>query len=529
MIARALSVFPMATFHNPIIPGFNPDPSICRVGDDYYLVTSSFEWFPGVPVYHSRDLVNWRLIGHCLTRRSQLDLENCQASRGIWAPTLRHHEGVFYMITTVMNGGELRKFLITATDPAGEWSEPVWIDQPGIDPSLLFDDDGKVYVTSNGSGPTRDGIFQAEIDVQTGTLLSENRLIWGGSGGAYPEAPHLYKINGRYYLLIAEGGTSYGHMVTVARSDSPWGPFESCPRNPILTHRHRCDHIVQGTGHADLIQAVDGSWWAVFLAFRISTQFFHHLGRETFLAPVSWSEDGWPMIGRGGLVDLEMDAPAFATTQVREPRWRADFSRRKLDLAWHYLRNPAEGAVSLAARPGHLRLMATQSALHETGPLAMVALRQTEWKMVFRATLDFSPSAENEEAGVTAYYFNERHVTVAVTCRGGVRVLRAWFRLGDFSVPIGGRPCPDGLVTLVIHGDEKNFRISVEENGHCIELGRVPCSLFSVESAPMGFTGVMLGVYASGNGVSSVSPADFSSVEYDCEVTTASPVIVHET
>jgi alpha-N-arabinofuranosidase len=518
----------MPTFQNPIIPGFNPDPSICRVGEDYYLVTSTFEFFPGVPVYHSRDLVNWSLIGHCLTRRSQLNVENCLASRGIWAPTLRHHEGVFYMITTVMNGGELRKFLVTATDPAGEWSEPVWIDQPGIDPSLLFDDDGKVYVTSNGSGPTREGIFQAEIDVRTGALLSENRVIWGGTGGAYPEAPHLYKIKGRYYLVIAEGGTAYGHMVTVARSDSPWGPFESCPRNPILTHRHRCDHIVQGTGHADLIQAADGSWWAVFLAFRISTQFFHHLGRETFLAPVSWSDDGWPMIGRDGRVELVMDSPGFAAPQKPSLPWSADFSATRLGLAWHYLRNPADGAVSLSARPGHLRLLGTATALHETGPLALVALRQTEWTMTFRTTLAFEPAAENEDAGLTAYYFNERHVAVAVSRRAGVRMVRAWFRLGEFSVPVGEHPCPAGLVTLAIHGDDKNFRLGYEAGGDFVELGRVPCSHLSVESAPIGFTGVMLALYASGNGTPSTAPADFASADYHATPSNSSPVIAHE-
>ena len=212
---------------NPIIPGFYPDPSICRVGRDYYLVTSSFEYFPGVPIFHSRDLVHWRQIGHCLTRPSQLPLHEAKASKGIYAPTLRHHAGRFYMVTTnTSHGGN---FWVTAEDPAGEWSEPVWLDQPGIDPSLLFDD-GKVYLTSSGNA-------QCQIDPATGKRLGDLRRTWAGTGGGFLEAPHLYKIRGRYYLVTAEGGTGRGHMVTIARADNPWGPFENCPHNPILSNR----------------------------------------------------------------------------------------------------------------------------------------------------------------------------------------------------------------------------------------------------------------------------------------------------
>lgn len=277
----------MDHFSNPIIPGFYPDPSMCRVGNDYYLVTSTFEYFPGVPLFHSRDLIHWRQIGHCLTRSSQLPLEKAGSSGGIYAPTLRYHNGKFYMVTTNVAVGN---FFVYADDPAGEWSEPVWLEHKGIDPSLFFDDDGKVYFTWT----TDNQIWQCEIDINTGATLTKPRPIWSGTGGRYPEAPHLYKINGTYYLLIAEGGTEYGHMVTLARADSPWGSFESCPHNPILTHRHRGANPIQGTGHADLVEAHDGSWWMVFLAFRTLAHYqnFHHLGRETFLAPVKWDEAG---------------------------------------------------------------------------------------------------------------------------------------------------------------------------------------------------------------------------------------------
>jgi alpha-N-arabinofuranosidase len=245
----------------PRPPGFHADPSVCRAGSDYYLVTSSFEYFPGVPVYRSRDLVHWRQVGHALTRESQLKLEGEKSSKGIFAPTIRCHAGTFYMITSnIENGGD---FYVHTRDPAGEWSEPVPVKQKewSMDPSLFFDDDGKVYYTRHGGG--RDGgVYQAEIDIATGKLAEEPKLVWKGTGGIWPEGPHLYKVNSTYYLLISEGGTSYNHSLTVARSKSPWGPFEANPDNPILTHRKVPDHPLQALGHADLVQTEAGAWWA---------------------------------------------------------------------------------------------------------------------------------------------------------------------------------------------------------------------------------------------------------------------------
>lgn len=251
----------MKTYKNPVIPGFHPDPSICRVNNEYFLVTSTFEYFPGVPIYNSKDLVNWDLIGYCLTRDTQLNLERVPSSGGILAPTIRYHNGIFYMITTNMN--HCGTFYVKTEDPYGEWSDPVYISINDYDPSLFFDEDGKVFLTySNGME-----IKQAEIDMDKGKLKSEPRAIWNGTGRQAPEGPHLYKIKDYYYLLIAEGGTEYGHMVTIARSSSPRGPFENCYRNPILTHRS-LEHPIKCVGHADLFQAHDGTWWMVCLGTR---------------------------------------------------------------------------------------------------------------------------------------------------------------------------------------------------------------------------------------------------------------------
>ncbi|HZK62351.1 MAG TPA: glycoside hydrolase family 43 protein, partial [Anaerovoracaceae bacterium] len=224
------------TYRNPVIPGFHPDPSVCRVGNDYYLVTSTFEYFPGVPVFHSKDLVNWEQIGHCLTRESQLPLNKCRASGGIYAPTIRYHDGLFYMVVTNVSGGG--NFYVTAKDPAGEWSKPFWVNQGGIDPTIFWDEDGKSYFMSNGHQST-EGIVISEIDLKTGKRTTEPIAVWNGTGGRYPEAPHIYKKDGYYFLLIAEGGTEYGHKVTIARSKNIYGPYESAPGNPILTHINR--------------------------------------------------------------------------------------------------------------------------------------------------------------------------------------------------------------------------------------------------------------------------------------------------
>ena len=251
-------------YENPILPGFYPDPSICRVGADYYLVTSSFEYFPGIPISHSRDLVHWRQLGHVLARPSQLSLAGIASSQGIFAPTIREHDGTFYVVSTNVSGGG--SFLVTARDPAGPWSDPIWIHEAEftMDPSLSFTPDGRALYLRHGGGE-HGGAYQAELDLATGRLLGEPQLLWRGTGGIWPEGPHLYAIDGRQYLLLAEGGTSTGHRVTIARSQSPYGPFEPDPDNPVLTHADRPEEPIQATGHADLVQTEAGDWWMVLL------------------------------------------------------------------------------------------------------------------------------------------------------------------------------------------------------------------------------------------------------------------------
>lgn len=270
---------------NPIIRGFYPDPSVCRANGKYYLVCSSFEYFPGVPLFESDDLVNWHQIGHCLTKPSQVDLHRINSSGGVFAPTIRFHDGRFYMVTT--NDTYQKNFYVYTDDIYGEWSEPIFVDQGGIDPSLFFED-GKAYFMSNGSDEDGRGcIFQCEIDIQTGERLTESRPIWQGSGGRYLESPHLYRFGDWYYLMAAEGGTEYGHMITYARGESPYGPFEGYAKNPVLTNRNLGGHQshVQGIGHGDLVQNEKGNTYMVCLGFRIQSDWISGRYRTT-----TWEE-----------------------------------------------------------------------------------------------------------------------------------------------------------------------------------------------------------------------------------------------
>ncbi len=364
---------------NPILRGFYPDPSICRAGDDYYIVTSSFSYFPGVPVFHSRDLVNWEQIGHVLDRPKQLHVTYGAISAGIFAPTIRYHEGVFYMITTNMTTRE--NFICTARDPAGPWSDPHVLEGAnGIDPSLFFDEDGKVYFTgtAGGFGDTKydhQVIEVREVDLEKMEFTGEGWAIGDGAlkGAASPEAPHLYRKGGWYYLMIAEGGTEHYHAVTISRSRSLHEPFENYAGNPILTHRHLgalCP--ICNVGHADIVELPDGSWYMVALASRLVEGYHKPLGRETFLMPMTWEND-WPVVSPGtGKVEWSYLAPACfagehgnggeterscktegkmeasegcrAAVDVQ----RDDFDGAKLDFCWNYLGTPYEKFARLA-------------------------------------------------------------------------------------------------------------------------------------------------------------------------------------
>lgn len=498
-------------YTNPIIPGFYPDPSICRVDDDYYLVTSTFEYFPGVPLFHSKDLVNWKQLGHCLTTEQQLPLHNAWSSGGIYAPTIRYHDGWFYMTTT--NVSSTGNFYVRAQDPAGPWSDPFPVEQGGIDPSLFFDEDGRVYFLSTCMGEEGDGIYQCELDISTGFMLTKSRMISQGTGGAHPEAPHMYKANGYYYLMVAEGGTEYGHMVTISRSLSPYGPFESCPHNPILTHRS-LRHTIHATGHADLIEAHDGTWWAVCLGIRPpSYPMRHHLGRETFLAPVHWTRDDWPVIGNNGRIEELMEGPLFAIASDFTPPVRDHFDNTTLGLDWVFLRNPTSGSWSLTERPGSLTLRGTSCTLHDAGAPAFVCRRLSHFTCKASTRLEFEPLHEKEEAGITVFMNENYHYDLAVTKVEGQRKILFRRTIGSLMTE-QLLACGSGSLTLKVNITSDMFTFWYQDQTGTDEyVGKGETHLLATEVAG-GFTGVMLAMYAISD-AAIASPAHFDWFDYE--------------
>lgn len=450
-------------FKNPIIPGYNPDPSICRVGKDFYLVNSTFEFFPGVPIYHSQNLVNWKLIGYCLTRRSQLELEDCRNSGGIYAPTIRWHNGIFYMITT--NVTDKGNFVVHTDDINGEWSDPAWIDQGGIDPSLFWDDDERCYYCSTGTLDGVRGIVAFEINPLTGEILSDKHLISTGCGGQCAEGPHIYKKDGWYYLMIAEGGTEYAHRETIQRSKAIYGPYTPCPHNPIISHKEYKKSEIQATGHADLISDENGNWWLVFLGIRcFSHALLHNLGRETFLAPVSWDKDGWPVVGYNGngTIELIMDAPlpgadcadTLANTRIDEKTGlpmlfadhsvNIDFHSAKPDKRLQFTRNPDMSHYIFNSIDGTLTLTGTDITLNEPGKSpTILSFKQPEFTTTLTACLNIDKS-DAGRAGVAAYYNNDYHYEIYIGNDENGKYIGFYKHIHDMGAELAHIPVTDG-------------------------------------------------------------------------------------
>ena len=509
-------------YENPILSGFYPDPSVCRVGKDFYMVNSTFEYLPGIPVFHSRDLVNWEQIGHCITRPSQMTFPGTKASKGLYAPTIRYHAGTFYMVCTNTSIGEAGNFVVTSDNPRGPWSDPVWFSQTGIDPSLLFDDDGSVYLTSNGWGETtgRRGnvgyIQQSRVDIRTGAVTEGPRVISLGTGGRCVEGPHLYKINDWYYLLLAEGGTETGHMITVFRSRSPWGPFEPGPDNPVLTARDEARPVLTGTGHGDLFEDDYGNWWIVFLCYRISTVKYHHLGRETALLPVIW-ENGWPKAAGGKCAKVHVAAVVNGRDSVRQAAREGeyfldDFSGKSLNLKWNFIREFFDGYESGDEKEG-LILHGRPENLSDGACPAFIGRRQCHMMMECSVDLSFHPAHEWEEAGIAVLCSDHAHYDLGIRERGDRRYVLLHRRVEDME-SVTERALPaDKMVTLYIEADREQYTFGFVSRGEKHVVGTGMVKLLSTEVI-WGFTGVYVGVYATGNGRACDTPAGIRRFSY---------------
>ncbi len=483
-------------YQNPIVRGFYPDPSVCAANGKYYLVCSSFQYFPGVPLFESDDLVNWTQIGHVLTRKSQVMLDKIASSGGVFAPTIRFNNGRFYMVTT--NDSTHKNFYVYTDNIYGEWSEPIEVDQDGIDPSLYFEDDC-VYFMSNGTDDEgKGGVVQCEINIATGKKLSPSKCIWQGTGGRFLESPHLYKINDTYYLMAAEGGTEYGHMITCARSDSVWGRFESFPKNPVITNRNKAPHIIQGIGHGDLIQDKYGNWHILCLGFRQLGEWvpYHNLGREVFLVPVTWGEDGTFFAGNDGTCDFEYEIKGDFSQELC---CRYTFANSRLE--WVNLRHPVTENYELTDEKAVLR--GTEKTLDDVDSPTFLGIRQREFNGVIRAKVIL----EGGEAGITAYMCEQEHYDIAVRKTDSGYEAAAKLNIGGIKHTAGTCPISGNGAELIIKTDSKGYSLIVSENGGEKVLGYGQAKYLSSEVSG-GFTGTVLGLYAV-NGT-----AEFTEFEY---------------
>ena len=491
------------TYTNPVLPGFYSDPSITKAGEYYYLVSSTFEYFPGIPVFRSKDLVNWEQIGHVIDRPEQLP-----DGVNIFAVTLRYHDGTFYIVTT--NVGYGWNFIMTADDPAGPWSDPIWIDIPHIDPDLFFDDDGKVYVINSA-------FTLYEIDIKTGKVLNETGPVWATEGGRYAEGPHIYKKDGWYYLMAAEGGTEEAHSITIARSHNIAGPYYSNPANPIVTHVNRAgqQNPIQGLGHGDMIQADDGSHWMVFHGYRsvIEGGVHHTLGRETCLSPVSWPEFGWPQVNGNGTITPEMRVPTLPLVPVAPEPVRTAFDK-PLGLAWNYVQSPPPAGVSVNTNKKALVLTGSAHTLgnpHQKG-VSFVGRRLQHTHFKASTELHFEPAASHEKAGLTLLN-NGTHFDIMVGTDNGTRYIQATFQFGEINYTSEKRTLAPGPVVLTVEGTGSDFHFGFEQQGKATVLDSVSARYLSSETIG-GFTGVYVGPYATGNGKASNSEARYTWFDY---------------
>ena len=503
-MAPAASAQKTFGYSNPVIPGFHPDPSVCRCGDDFYLVNSSFQFFPGVPIFHSKDLVHWEQIGNCLDRDSQLPLDNTNSSGGIYAPTIRYNDGTFYMITTNVNHGG--NFIVMTDDPSKGWSEPVWIDQPGIDPSLYFED-GRCYMVSNPDNC----ITLCEIDPKTGRKLSPATRIWEGTGGRFPEGPHIYKKDGWYYLLISEGGTEYGHKVTIARSRFIDGPYLGNPSNPILTHMNCVTQSspIQGTGHADMVEAPDGSWWLVCLAFRPQDWNHHLLGRETFLAPVRWDEGAWPVVNGNGTIALEMNVPTLPQTSPAEKDGTTYFSCATLSPEWVYLQNPVRSNYSLNGKSLIIKGSAEGLDQSVTSPSFVGRRQEAIWSDIV-APVALKDASEGDESGLSVYRETDAHYDFFIRQEGKKQNIVLRYRIGELTHTETVAPVKGSKVMLRIRTSNRlySFEYSFDNGRTFKEAGKMNARYLSSETAG-GFTGVVIGMYAKASSGNSLCYGQF--------------------
>jgi len=506
------------SFQNPILAGYYPDPSICKAGDDYYIVNSSFAYYPGLPLFHSKDLVNWKQIGYAMNRPEQLNLDGAGVSRGLFAPAISYHNGTFYIVCTEVS--KLGNFVITAKDPKGPWSNPVKLPQVnGIDPSLFFDDNGKAYIVFNSIPPNNisahDGhrtIRMFEFDpVNLKVVGEEKLLINGGTDMAkkpvWIEGPHFIKKDGWYYLICAEGGTGYNHSEVVFRSKTPEGPFVSYEKNPILTQRQldpKRKNPVTTAGHADFVEGKDGKWWGIFLACRPYEDDYYNTGRETFMAPVVW-KNGWPEFDLGG-DEVKYSYPINAKIDTkREPfngnyHFKDEFNQSSLNVRYQFLRTVRSEWYSLTKNPGSLSLQLQSETVAGRGNPSFISFHQPHLKGYAATSVQFTPKAENEKAGLLLFQNEKTHYYLCKSLKEGKEVIELYKADSLIkAIPLNTESGSEVYFKVEAKTDRYAFFFGTEKDKWTLLLDNVDARYLSTKSAG-GFVGVVYAMYATSNG-----------------------------
>ena len=544
------NVYSQDTFINPIINGGYPDPSIVRVENDFYIVNSSFEYFPALPIHHSKDLVNWELIGYGIDRPSQgtgkVNLYDVQQQGGIHAPSIRYHDGLFYIVTTNVYSPvdkskptEMVNFILTAKNPAGPWSDPYVIEgAPGIDPDIFFDDNGKVWFvgTHDTGNPNKNGIGEIwiqELDLDNWKLKGQRHSIWRGAcGGCCVEGPHIYKQYGRYYLMVAEGGTSYNHAVMIASSENIEGPYDSNPKNPILTSRHLSNNNwVHSTGHADLVQLKDKRWYMVSLGIRNEMDSTSNMGRETHLMPVVWEEawDNWVEVEKGrwepviikwpvvapntGKVERNTSIPFFEKKQNINYSFYDDFTSSKLDLQWNFRRVPRENTYELNSKNKTLKLNLSPESFELRSQYNLMGFRQKETEFEYSSSMNFKPKKNFSEAGLSIFSQDDNYINFTVKKHNNKTLLNLSIKPRDQkldiikSIPLKYN---ENIILKIVSKDNKYIYYYSLDDGNSFDV-------FTETGANLvlckGYIGTNLGLYASSNGYKTKEYAEFEWVK----------------
>lgn len=505
----------LSYYENPVNRGFYPDPSVIRVGDDFYMVNSSFQYFPAIPVSHSRDLVHWELIGHAVSNPEWLDLSDLADSHGIWACDISYRDGLFTVYGTLrlnnpvdpLARGPLRRQIMTTAERAeGPWSKPVFIDVDNIDPSPFIDDDGKKYLVISP------GITIVPLEQDGFTVCGEPVQVWPGTGNRCPEGPHLLKKDGWYYAILAEGGTGWGHCVSAGRAKNLYGPYESSPYNPVLFQKNP-DAPIQRSGHGKLVQTQNGDWWMCYLCGRPNGGKFTTLGRETALDPVQWTDDGWFTVN-------SLEGPSSRNVspdlpQVAYPaRGHDDFDDCVLSLDWEFVRNPDSSSFSLNERPGYYRIWTGYYGLNSIHAKNTLLRREKEHAYSAETMVDFKPSLNGPRAGLVCYYGVHTHIRLELGVKNSSGFIQVVENNNDRETCRGSIPWVTGTsvrLRVDVRFQARVFFARVEGEPWT-EVGRVEdCSFLSDEGTLEGkhHTGTMVGMFAHNGMTGERIAADF--------------------